>query len=211
MKHFPIGFDNFAKLVRKHEDSSWHYYFADKSLLIRDVLKSDADVLLFTRPRRFGKTMNMSMLSYFFDIREAAQNKDLFTGLKIFSATIEKENQIEQCMKYQGKYPVIFLTLKDCGYNTFRESYGQIKCLISELYSKHRYLLESNRLESEKKKIYRQILNQEATDANYNIAIRELTKYLHLHYNQKVVVLIDEYDAPFQAAEDIGRGGIKGK
>ena len=200
MKHFPIGFDNFAKLVRKHEDGSWHYYFADKSLLIRDVLNSDAKVLLLTRPRRFGKTMNMSMLSYFFDIREATKNKNLFTDLKIAGATIESGSQTELCMNYQGKYPVIFLTFKSCGYNTFQESYEQIKHLISELYSKHRYLLESNRLEPEKRKIYGQILNQEATDVNYNSAIRNLTEYLHLHYNQKVIVIIDEYDTPFQAA-----------
>ena len=114
MKHFPIGFDNFAELVQKHKDNSWHHYFSDKSLLIRDVLNSDAKVLLLTRPRRFGKTMNMSMLSYFFDIREAAQNKDLFTGLKVDGATIGSGSQTEPCMNYQGKFPVVFLTFKDC-------------------------------------------------------------------------------------------------
>jgi hypothetical protein len=200
MKHFPIGFDNFAELVQKHKDNSWHHYFADKSLLIRDILNSDAKVLLFTRPRRFGKTMNMSMLKYFFDVREAAQNKNLFTDLKIAGATIEKENQIEQCMNYQGKYPVIFLTFKSVKASIFDASYGQIKYLISALYSEHRYLSESDRLKPEERKIYGQILNQEATDANYNNAIRELTKYLHQYYNQKVIVLIDEYDTPFQAA-----------
>ena len=200
MKHFPIGFDNFAKLVRKHEDGSWHYYFADKSLLIRDVLKSDADVLLLTRPRRFGKTMNMSMLSYFFDIHEATKNKNLFTDLKIANATIEKESQTELCMNYQGKYPVVFLTFKSVKASVFDASYEQIKYLISALYSEHRYLSESDRLKPEERKIYGQILNQEATDASYNNAIRELTKYLYLHYNQKVIVLIDEYDTPFQAA-----------
>jgi len=200
MKHFPIGFDNFAELVQKHKDNSWHHYFADKSLLIRDILNSDAKVLLLTRPRRFGKTMNMSMLSYFFDIREATQNKNLFTDLKIADATIGSGNQTELCMNHQGKYPVIFLTFKSCGYNTFQESYAQIKYLIRRIYKTHIYLLNSDKLTEEDKESYRQIISRKADNTDYNDAIRNLTEYLHLHYNQKVIVIIDEYDTPFQAA-----------
>jgi hypothetical protein len=199
MKHFPIGFDNFAELVQKHKDGSRHHYFVDKSLLIRDILSNNAKVLLFTRPRRFGKTMNMSMLSYFFDIREATQNENLFTELKIASATIESGSQTELCMNYQGKYPVVFLTFKDCGYNTFQETYVRIKRLINRIYKTHGYLLDSNKLTEDDKESYRQIIRG-VNDVDYDDAIRELTRYLHLHYNQKVIVIIDEYDTPFQAA-----------
>jgi hypothetical protein len=200
MKHFPIGFDDFAKLTRKNEDYSRHYHFVDKSLLIKEVLASDADILLLARPRRFGKTMNMSMLSYFFDIQRTAQNRDLFTGLKIASATIERESRTESCMNYQGKYPVIFLTFKECGYNIFQESYAWIKYLIKILYETHSYLLNSEKLTKENKKTYKRIINREADDTDYNDAIRKLTEYLYIHYDQKVIVLIDEYDAPFQTA-----------
>jgi len=103
-------------------------------------------------------------------------------------------------MNYQGKYPVIFLTFKECAFNTFEECYEQMKRAISKLYDRHRYLLANDNLEPDKEKIYRQILDCTAASADFNIAIRELTTYLHIYHDQKVIVLIDEYDTPFQAA-----------
>jgi len=199
MRHFPIGFDDFAKLVHKKGDE-YFYHFADKSLLIKDILSSTDDVILFARPRRFGKTMNMSMLQYFFDIRYAARNRDLFVGLKIAEPQVGADGIVRSYLIAQGQYPVIFVTFKDCVFNTFAETYGSIKSLLRDLYGKHDYLLESSKLKSSEKDVFRQILSGTAENEDYNKALQLLCQYLTAHYGRKVIVLIDEYDAPFQMA-----------
>jgi len=201
MKHFPIGFDDFAKLVHKEGSGEYSYYFVDKSLLIKDLLNPTDDIILLTRPRRFGKTMNMSMLQHFFDIEHAAENRTLFVGLKVEDATVTLDETTHlRCMNYQGQYPTIFITLKDCAFNTFGECYENIKGLIYEVYVTHNYLLTSDRLIDSEKAVFQRILNKSALDDEYNTALKSLCKYLSAHYSRKVMVLIDEYDTPFQMA-----------
>ncbi len=160
------------------------YYYVDKTLLIEELFNKGDEVTLLPRPRRFGKTLNLSMLKYYFDISEDI--KDLFKGLKI-----EKSNIFE---KYLNKYPTIFLTFKDIKGNSYKEDYTKIKQVISDLYEKHEYLLTSNKLNERDKKYFSNILNEEEVD--YSISLMRLSKYLYKYYDKKVVVLIDEYDTP---------------
>ena len=112
MKFFPISFDNFGELMERQLTGEHLYYFADKSLLVRDLLDCKDKVVLLTRPRRFGKTTNMSMLEHFFNVVNAERNRGLFTDLKIAAAKTKKSGSEEPCMNYQGRYPVIFMTFK---------------------------------------------------------------------------------------------------
>ena len=127
-KKIGIGIDDFKSVIEKN------YYFVDKSKLIEDIIADGAIVKLFCRPRRFGKTLNMSMMKYFFDIREKEENRKLFDGLYI-----ENSPMIEE----QGKYPVIFLTLKEIKGNNIESMYTQIKTLISDLFNQYEYLREN--------------------------------------------------------------------
>ena len=127
-KKICIGIDDFKTVIEKN------YYFVDKSKLIEDIIADGAIVKLFCRPRRFGKTLNMSMIKYFFDIREKEKNRKLFEGLYI-----ENSPMIEE----QGKYPVIFLTLKEIKGNNIESMYTQIKTLISDLFNQYEYLREN--------------------------------------------------------------------
>ena len=127
-KKIGIGIDDFKTVIEKN------YYFVDKSKLIEDIIADGAIVKLFCRPRRFGKTLNMSMIKYFFDIREKEENRKLFEGLYI-----ENSPMIEE----QGKYPVIFLTLKEIKGNNIESMYTQIKTLISDLFNQYEYLREN--------------------------------------------------------------------
>ena len=127
-KKIGIGIDDFKTVIEKN------YYFVDKSKLIEDIIADGAIVKLFCRPRRFGKTLNMSMMKYFFDIREKEENRKLFEGLYI-----ENSPMIEE----QGKYPVIFLTLKEIKGNNIESMYTQIKTLISDLFNQYEYLREN--------------------------------------------------------------------
>ena len=127
-KKIGIGIDDFKTVIEKN------YYFVDKSKLIEDIIADGAIVKLFCRPRRFGKTLNMSMMKYFFDIREKEENRKLFEGLYI-----ENSPMIEE----QGKYPVIFLTFKEIKGNNIESMYTQIKTLISDLFNQYEYLREN--------------------------------------------------------------------
>ena len=128
MKRLAIGIDDFRKIIK--EDC----YYVDKTKFIADVLQDASNVKLFTRPRRFGKTLNMSMLKYFFDVRESEENRKLFNGLDI-----EKSKYIDE----QGKYPTILISLKSIKYETWEESLEQLKSLISNLYNEFEYIRES--------------------------------------------------------------------
>ena len=184
-KKIGIGIDDFKSVIEKN------YYFIDKSKLIEDIIADGAIVKLFCRPRRFGKTLNMSMMKYFFDIREKEENRKLFDGLYI-----ENSPMIEE----QGKYPVIFLTLKEIKGNNIESMYTQIKTLISDLFNQHEYLRES--LNERDIEIFDNLWKRK--DEDYSNSLKFLIECLNNYYKQKVILLIDEYDTPLLTAHEFG-------
>ena len=185
-KAIPIGIENFEDIIKDN------YYYVDKSMLIEDILVNRAAVTLFTRPRRFGKTLNMSMIKYFFDVRNKDENRKLFEGLKIFGS---------EYMKEQGKYPVIFVSLKDLRANTWEMCLWEIKKLISKIYREFQYITE--KMNEDDKEIYDSIKNRK-NDMDLNTSIELLSEYLFEYYGERVIILIDEYDAPIINAFDKG-------
>ena len=183
MKKLPIGLSDFKELIEEN------YYYFDKTNLIDEVIKDGSKVKLFARPRRFGKTLNMSMLKYFFDIKEAEENRKLFKDLYI-----EKTENFKE----QGKYPVIFLSLKDLKARTWQEMERGIKNLLQEVFSEHKYLIKE--LDEFDLSILKKIINKEVELEGLKSSLKFLTKILYEKYNKKVVVLIDEYDAPLVSA-----------
>ena len=183
MKRIGIGLSDFKHLIE--ED----FYYYDKTKFIDEVIKDGAQVKLFTRPRRFGKTLNMSMLKYFFDIKEAEENRKLFKNLYI-----EKT----ESFKEQGQYPVVFLSLKDLKATTWEEMEMGIKSTISRLFLDHRYLL--NDLDKFDTIIFENIIMKNTNIEDLKEALKFLTESLYKKYSQKVVVLIDEYDSPLVSA-----------
>ena len=183
MKRIPIGIDNFRKIMK--ED----FYYVDKTKFIDELIYDGSQVKLFTRPRRFGKTLNMSMLKYFFDIREAEENRKLFKNLYI--------ERIEN-FKEQGQYPVIFLSLKDLKATTWEEMERKIIITLSDFFSEYEYLL--NELTGVSFENLKNIIYKKSTIDDLTTALKFLTKILYEKYNKKVVVLIDEYDSPLVSA-----------
>ena len=179
MKKLPIGLSDFKELIEEN------YYYFDKTNLIDEVIKDGSKVKLFARPRRFGKTLNMSMLKYFFDIKEAEENRKLFKDLYI-----EKTENFKE----QGQYPVVFLSLKDLKARTWEEMERGIKNLLQEVFSEHKYLIKE--LDEFDLSILKKIINKEVELEGLKSSLKFLTKILYEKYNKKVVVLIDEYDAP---------------
>ena len=184
-KPLPIGIDNFEKLVTRG------YYFIDKTLFIKDLLDNKADVNLFTRPRRFGKTLNMSMLQYFFE-NSSKDNSYLFEGLNIM-----KEG--EEYTSHMGKYPVINLSLKSAKQPTFELAYISIRRRIAEEYKRHEYILEHQELKHEKER-YLKILKEQGEEGDYIDSLYFLCECLEKYHNKKVIILIDEYDVPLENA-----------
>jgi hypothetical protein len=184
MKELDLGNSDFKSIIDNNN------YFIDKSLLIKEVIKAQKQVVLLTRPRRFGKTLNLSMLKYFFDIN--LKNTSLFEKLKIW----ETEDEIKE---KQGKYPVIYLSFKDAKEKNWQNCFELIINEIVDLYTTHIYLLEKNILAEHERNEYLEILNKKAKETTYQGSIKKLSRYLHNFYNQKVVILIDEYDTPIQA------------
>ncbi|WP_339014785.1 ATP-binding protein [Fusobacterium animalis] len=183
MKRIGIGLSDFKHLIE--ED----FYYYDKTKFIDEIIKDGAQVKLFTRPRRFGKTLNMSMLKYFFDIKEAEENRKLFKNLYI-----EKT----ESFKEQGQYPVVFLSLKDLKATTWGEMQEKIVVTLSDFFSEYQYLLkELNENDTDK---FKKVLREEANLSNLGTILKFLTKILYEKYNKKVVVLIDEYDSPLVSA-----------
>jgi len=176
MKKLPIGTDDFKTII---DDD---LYFVDKSLLIKDIINDSSLVKLITRPRRFGKTLNQSMLYYFFTNEE--DNSGLFSNLEISKCT--------DIMKYCGKYPVIFVSFKDINSSTFESSIDDYKCLIRDIIANYSTRINNKSLIN--------ILNGTATLTEYKRSLLYLTKDLHDYYNEKVIVLIDEYDVPITTA-----------
>ncbi len=183
MKKLPIGLSDFKKLIEEN------YYYFDKTNFIDEIVKDGSEVKLFTRPRRFGKTLNMSMLKYFFDIKEAKENRKLFKDLYI-----EKTENFKE----QGQYPVIFLSLKDLKADNWEEMERGIKNLLQEVFSEHKYLIKE--LDEFDLSIFKKIINKEVELEGLKSSLKFLTKILYEKYNKKVVVLIDEYDAPLVSA-----------
>ena len=183
MKRIGIGVSDFKKIIE--ED----FYYFDKTSFIEKAIQDGAEVKLFTRPRRFGKTLNMSMLKYFFDIKGAEENRKLFKGLYI-----EKK----ESFKEQGQYPVIFLSLKDLKARTWKEMERKIIITLSDFFSEYEYLL--NELTGINFENLKNIIYKKASIDDLTTALKFLTKILYEKYNKKVVVLVDEYDSPLVSA-----------
>ena len=183
MKRIGIGLSDFKHLIE--ED----FYYFDKTKFIDEIIKDGAQVKLFTRPRRFGKTLNMSMLKYFFDIKKADENRKLFKNLYI-----EKT----ESFKEQGQYPVVFLSLKDLKATTWEEMERKIIIILSDFFSEYEYLL--NELTGISFENLKNIIYRKADIDELTTTLKFLTKILYEKYNKKVVVLIDEYDSPLVSA-----------
>ena len=185
-KAIPIGIENFEDIIKDN------YYYVDKSMLIEDILVNRAAVTLFTRPRRFGKTLNMSMIKHFFDMRNKDENRKLFEGLKIFGS---------EYMKEQGKYPVIFVSLKDLRADTWEDTFENLKSFISDLYAEFEDMRE---IMNKRDKIKFDKIFYEEEKGDYETSLKLLSNYIYKYYGKKVIILIDEYDAPIINAFDKG-------
>ena len=183
MKRIGIGLSDFKHLIEEG------FYYFDKTKFIDEVIKDGAQVKLFTRPRRFGKTLNMSMLKYFFDIKKAEENRKLFKNLYI-----EKT----ESFKEQGQYPVVFLSLKDLKATTWEEMERKIIIILSDFFSEYEYLL--NELTGISFENLKNIIYRKADIDELTTTLKFLTKILYEKYNKKVMVLIDEYDSPLVSA-----------
>ncbi len=186
MKKIPIGIDNFKKIQENN------YYYIDKTKFIEEIGKNVGKTLLFTRPRRFGKTLNMSMLKYFFDIKNKEENKKLFQNLYIEKSDFFKE---------QGAYPVVYISLKGIKADTWESSFFLIKSLISSIYNEFEYIrekLNESQLESFNK------IWLKKDDGEYRNALKNLTSFLYEYYKEEVILLIDEYDSPLINAYEHG-------
>lgn len=183
MKLLPTGIENFKTMIDKSA------YYVDKTNFIEDVLNEQ--VVLYTRPRRFGKTLNMSMLYYFFSINEK-ENSYLFNGLNI--------SKNKEALKAQNKYPTIFISLKEMKSLTFDAQISSFSNVIYELLEKNLEILSSNQLSDTTKDILNKLHNRLSSIDDLKISLRVITNALYTYYQQKVIVLIDEYDVPLQAA-----------
>ena len=183
MKRIGIGLSDFKHLIEEN------FYYFDKTKFIDEVIKDGAQVKLFVRPRRFGKTLNMSMLKYFFDIKEADENRKLFKDLYI---------EETESFKEQGQYPVIFLSLKDLKATSWEEMEKDIKSTITSLFLEYEALYYE--LGEFDKPLFRKIATKGVDIGNLKEVLKFLTKILYEKYNKKVVVLIDEYDSPLVSA-----------
>ena len=184
----PTGIEDFKEI---RTDG---YYYVDKTALIEQVLDKRSKVTLFTRPRRFGKTLNMSMLRYFF---ETGTDSKLFNGLYI-------SQNAELCEKYMGKYPVIAISLKGVDADSYTKAKAQIIKIINREARRHRLLLKSEKLDSFDKELLTQLLSRQMEEDTITSSLQELTEVLEAHFSKKVVVLIDEYDVPLAKAYENG-------
>lgn len=184
--NIPIGISEFEK-IRKND-----YYYVDKTELIQALVKTEpAEITLFTRPRRFGKTLVMSMLASFFDIRR--DSRDLFEGLKI------AEDQ-KLCELWMNQWPVIFLSLKDAGGESFEDAYGLLQSIISQLYVEHAYLEKCIEIDESYKEIFTRLKRRQGNKTDVQISLRILMRMMQIYYGKQVILLIDEYDVPMAKA-----------
>ena len=186
-KAVPVGIEDFKELIQEG------YYYIDKTLLIDEMLMNRSKVTLFTRPRRFGKTLNMSMLKYFFDVKDKEENKKLFENLKIYNS---------EYMSEQGKYPVIFVSLKDLKEDTWEECLESIKDIMYKIFNEYNFLRE--KLNVVEKRQFDKIWEITGNERNFKTSLLDLSNYLNKYYGEKAIILIDEYDAPIINAFDKG-------
>ena len=195
-KKLPIGIDGFEK-IRTND-----FYYVDKTLFIKALLQNWGEVNLFTRPRRFGKTLNMSMLRSFFEV---GSDPALFEGLNI-------AQEKELCEKYMGKFPVISISLKSVGGLNFKAPSAALKNIIGKEAMRFQFLLESERLSEAEKNSYKRLIKigttseaiYDITDATLIDSLQILSQLLEKHYGQKVILLMDEYDVPLDKAFQSG-------
>ena len=188
MKRLPIGIEDFEKI--RQED----YYYVDKTGMIGDIIRNGAEVTLFTRPRRFGKSLNMSMLEQFFSLNG---KPELFEGLQIMG-------EPELCQKYMGQYPVISLSLKGINAVSYETAFKIAVRGINESAAMVDYLEQSERLTKNDKESYRELLKRDMDEAEFYVSLRELSRLLAKHFDKKVIMLIDEYDVPLAKAYENG-------
>ena len=187
LKGLPIGREDFKEI---RENS---FYYVDKTKYIEELLLDGTQVKLFCRPRRFGKTLSMSTLRYFFDIKNGEENRKLFDGLYISNSPMMSE---------QGKYPVIFITMKGVSNSNFKEAFERIADKVSTLYRNYTFLLE--KLDEYEKEKFSSIVSENCNSIQLSSSLRFLTELLYKYYNQKVILLIDEYDSPILSAVEKG-------
>ncbi|MCR5609594.1 MAG: AAA family ATPase [Lachnospiraceae bacterium] len=185
----PIGVSNYIELVE-------NYYYVDKTLMIKDFLDSRPKISLFTRPRRFGKTLTMDMLKTFFEISE--------NDTSVYFKDKNIWNCGEKYRKEQGKYPVISVTFKDIKYSTWEQSFTAIRDVIVEEYKRHIYILDSNKCNDYDKKYFLNIINQSITEVELAGAFSNLSKMLNIHHNKPAIIIIDEYDTPIHQGFSAG-------
>ncbi len=201
-KKLPVGESDFKKIIENN------FYYVDKSLFIKDILDKGDSILLIPRPRRFGKTLNLSMLKYFFDCcpkpggktdgqDEKDSNKKLFDSLSIARSG-------KKYLDKMGKFPVIFLSFKNIKEFTWDYCLDKIKQLIQAEYSRHHYLLKWEGLLENEKNYFNRILNLTGSRADYENSLEKLVVFLNRHYDERVVILIDEYDEPVHAGYNYG-------
>ena len=187
-KKLPIGIENFAKL--QAED----FYYVDKTMLIKELLDNWAEVNLFTRPRRFGKTLNMSMLKAFFELNG---DKNCFKGTRI-------SREVYLCEQYMGKFPVIFISLKSISAQTYEKACDMAIQIVNGEARRFQYLLESERLTKYDKDAFKSLLLPDMKESVLCSSLRILSELLEKHHGQKVILLIDEYDVPLAKAFELG-------
>src|SRR6056297_172492 len=183
MKRLPIGISDFKELIEND------YLFADTTPMIGEIFREQSKILLITRPRRFGKTLNMSMLFYFFD--NTCQNDKLFLGLDI--------TRDDEVMAQINTYPVIFLSFKDIKNNSWEDSFENLKWLISKLYKDKQSIVEKNLTSQDDILYYNSIIKRTASEVDYQNALKNLIDYLKMASNKNIILLIDEYDVPIQS------------
>ena len=187
-KKLPVGIENFEEIIT--ED----FYYVDKTEMIKDLLNKWSKVNLFTRPRRFGKSLNMSMLKTFFEI---GCDKALFDGLKIAEET-------KLCEAYMGRFPVVSISLKGIEEKDYETARNLMVKVINEEARRLQFLLESSKLTSKDKELFAGLLEKEMDNETLVFSLRELSELLHKHYGKKVIILIDEYDVPLAKASEHG-------
>lgn len=188
--NIPVGISDFKEICKNG------YYYVDKTFLIKELLKTTATkVTLITRPRRFGKTMAMSMLATYFDIRENSQ--DLFDGLEISKET-------DLCKEWMNQWPVVFLSLKDIDGLNFEDAYERLVVQISNLYKNYTYLLEYDKIDPDDRQIFLDLKAGKAEKAQVFQALRTLMRMLQIYHQKKVILLLDEYDVPIAKASSNG-------
>lgn len=187
-KRLPIGLENFEQIIKEN------YYYVDKTGLISELLRNGGMVNLFTRPRRFGKTLNMSMLEHFFSIEG---DKSIFEGLKI-----SKDTELTE--EYMGRYPVIFVSLKGINAATYDRAFDFAVQIMKDIAAAMQFLLESEQLSEYDKAEYQKLLDDSMSEAVFCSSLKKLSILLEKHYKTKVILLIDEYDVPLAKAFENG-------